>query len=585
MQTNVFKFLWKYLSKLKFLFLTVLLVISLGEIATRVALYYGSEIINTLTETGDRDAIFKQALFYSGLAAIFFFAKGLLLNMMIFLEARFLPVYMSKMAKDLFAYAHNHSTAFFAEEMAGNISGKIKTIIDNGYGIYYQVIWGGVSPLIALITSFAFIYSINVELSLIMLALNIVLIWILWKLSLRLAPYTEKRAKAMSEANGVLVDSITNASLVKNFSNYRYEKKHYFQSMKKAAYADRVETHQFGILFIGQGLLRSTLQAVFYALPIWYWYKGELNIAQYVLIQSLILTLSNIYNNISMNFLQFFKNYGGIKDGLRLLSQPCDVIDAKSAKEMKLVSAPIVFDQIMYHYKGSEPLFNEFNLSITAGQKFGLVGHSGSGKSTLVKLLSRYYDLQQGQIKIGDYDIAEVTQDSLRRQIALIPQDPSLFNRTIMENIRYGNLKATDEEVFAAAQKAYCHDFISALPNGYNSKVGERGVMLSGGERQRIAIARAVLKNSPILILDEATSALDSESEKFIQDSLKDLMKGKTVIAVAHRLSTLKEMDKLVVMDAGKIVEEGTHSSLLRKKGAYYNFYHMQAGGFLKDEE
>lgn len=585
MQTNVFKFLWKYLSKLKLLFFAVLLVISLGEVATRVALYYGAEIINVLTQTGDRYAVLKQALLYSGLAAIFFFAKGLLLNVMIFLEARFLPVYMSKIAKDLFSYAHNHSTAFFAEEMAGNISGKIKTIIDNGYGIYYQIIWGGVSPLIALVTSFLFIYTINVELSMIMLALNIVLIVVLWKLSLRLAPYTEKRANAMSEANGVLVDSITNASLVKNFSNYHFEKKHYFQSMKKAAYADRVETYQFGYLFIGQGLLRSALQAIFYALPIWYWYKGEVSIAQFVLIQSLILTLSNIYNNISMNFLQFFKNYGGIKDGLALLSKPCEVVDVSGAKNMELKNAAIDFENVTYHYKGNEPLFADFNLHITTGQKVGLVGHSGSGKSTLVKLLSRYYDIQKGEIKIGENDISKVKQESLRRNIALIPQDASLFNRSIMENIRYGNLKATDEEVFAAAQKAFCHDFISALPQGYNSKVGERGVMLSGGERQRIAIARAILKNAPILILDEATSALDSESEKYIQDSLKDLMQGKTVIAIAHRLSTLKEMDKIVVMDKGKIIEEGSHLSLLRKKGAYYNFYNMQAGGFLKSEE
>lgn len=585
MQTNVFKFLWKYLSKLKFLFFGVIVVLSLGEITTRVALYYGSEIISILGKDGDRYLLLKQALFYSGLAAVFFFAKGLLLNVMIFIEARFLPVYMSRIAKDLFAYAHNHSTAFFAEEMAGNISGKIKTIIDNSYGIYYQIIWGAVSPLTALATTFFFICSVNIELAMIMLVLNIALVLILWKLSRRLAPYTEKRANAMSASNGILVDSITNASLVKNFSNYHFEKKHYFGSMKKAAYADRVETQQFGVLFIGQGLLRSTMQAAFFALPLWYWYKGEVTIAQYVLIQTLILALSNIFNNISMNFLQFFKNYGGIKDGLELLAKPCDVVDIPKARNMKLENADICFNDVYYHYKGTEPLFEGFNLSIKSGEKIGLVGHSGSGKSTLVKLLSRYYDLQRGSIVIGGFDISQVTQDSLRRQIALIPQDPSLFNRTIMDNIRYGNLKAADEDVIAAAKKAYCHEFIERLPKGYESKVGERGVMLSGGERQRIAIARAILKNAPILILDEATSALDSESEKYIQDSLKELMQGKTVIAIAHRLSTLKEMDKIVVMDSGRIVEEGSHASLIRRKGVYYNFYNMQAGGFLKVEE
>lgn len=585
MPKNVFKFLWKYLSKLKFLFFSVLLVISLGEISTRVALYYGSEIIHVLESSGEKGPLLKQALFFALIAAFFFFAKGLLLNIMIFIEAKFLPVYMSRIAKDLFSYAHNHSTAFFAEEMAGNISGKIKTIIDNSYGIYYQIIWGAVSPLIALSTTFIFIADINMELAMVMLLLNIILIVILWKLSLRLSPYTEKRANAMSASNGVLVDSITNASLVKNFSNYHFEKKNYFQAIKKAAYADRIETQQFGVLFIGQGLLRSTLQAIFFALPLWYWYQGKLSIAEYVLIQTLILTLSNIYNNISMNFLQFFKNYGGIKDGLELLSKPCDVTDIKGAKPLLINNTEVSFDNISYHYKGSSPLFSDFTLKIKSGEKIGLVGHSGSGKSTLVKLLSRYYDVQQGKITISGEDISKVTQDSLRQNIALIPQDPSLFNRSIKENIRYGNLKASDEEVVAAAKKAFCHDFIEKLPKGYDSKVGERGVMLSGGERQRIAIARAILKNAPILILDEATSALDSESERYIQDSLKDLMKGKTVIAIAHRLSTLKEMDEIVVMDKGKILEKGSHKKLLEKQGAYYNFYNMQAGGFLKIED
>lgn len=235
-----------------------------------------------------------------------------------------------------------------------------------------------------------------------------------------------------------------------------------------------------------------------------------------------------------------------------------------------------------YHYKNSKPLFKDFNLEINAGEKVGLVGRSGSGKSTLIKLLSRYYDIQKGAVCIDGQNIAEATQDSLRRQIALIPQDPSLFNRTIIENIRYGNLRATDEEVFAAARQAYCDNFIRELPNGYDSKVGERGVMLSGGERQRIAIARAILKNAPILILDEATSALDSESEKYIQESLKKLMRGKTVIAIAHRLSTLKEMDKLVIMDKGKIIEEGSHGDLIGQNGVYAEFYNMQTSGFLK---
>lgn len=581
MTTSVWKFLWKYLSKLKVLFFGVLLSVLAGEFFVRLSLYYASKIVDVLASTGPKDVLLWSGLGLAGLASLFLLLKGLLLNVLIFIEARFLPVYMSRISKDLFNYAHRHSTAFFAEEMAGNISGKIKTIIDDSYSIYYTILWGFISPSIAVIISFAFIFNINVSLALVMLGLNFLLVWALYVLSRKLAPYSEARAKLMSEANGVLVDSISNASLVKNFSNFLYEKKHYFSFVRKAAAADRIENKQFGYLFIAQGVLRALLQAVFYALPVWYWYRGEINVGQFVLIQSLIAVLCNIYNMLSMNFISFFRLYGGIKDGLKLLSRPFEVVDAPNAHRLKVKVGQIDFKDVNYHYKHSDALFKEFNLHINAGEKIGLVGRSGSGKSTLIKLLSRYYDIQGGSICIDEQNIAEVTQKSLRAAIALIPQDPSLFNRTIMENIRYGKLRSSDEEVYAAAKKAYIHDFIMSLPEGYKSKVGERGVMLSGGERQRIAIARAILKDAPILILDEATSALDSESEKYIQASIRELMKNKTVIAIAHRLSTLKEMDKIIVMDKGKIIESGTHTELLRKKGLYHGFYDMQSQGFI----
>ena len=557
MTTSVWKFLWKYLSKLRILFYSVLFSVLAGEFFVRLSLYYASKIVDILAAEGPRRGLMLSALGFAGLASLFLFAKGLLLNVLIFIEARFLPVYMSRISKDLFNYAHRHSTAFFAEEMAGNISGKIKTIIDDSYSIYYNILWGFISPTIAVVISFAFIFNINVPLSLTMLGLNFLLIWALYVLSRKLAPFSEARAKLMSEANGVLVDSITNASLVKNFSNFLYEKRHYFSYVRRAAAADRLENLRFGHLFIAQGVLRALMQAVFYALPVWYWYKGEINVGQFVLIQSLIAVLSNIYNMLSMNFINFFRLYGGIKDGLKLLSRPFEVTDVPNARRLKVQEGRIDFAGVTYHYKHSEPLFNDFNLHIAPGEKIGLVGRSGSGKSTLIKLLSRYYDIQKGEISIDGQNIAEVTQKSLRASIALIPQDPSLFNRTIMENIRYGSLR----------------------------KVGERGVMLSGGERQRIAIARAILKNAPILILDEATSALDSESEKYIQTSIRELMKDKTVIAVAHRLSTLREMDRIVVMDKGRIVETGTHAALLRQKGLYHSFYDMQSKGFIKIDE
>lgn len=369
MTTSVWKFLWKYLSKLRILFYSVLFSVLAGEFFVRLSLYYASKIVDILAAEGPRRGLMLSALGFAGLASLFLFAKGLLLNVLIFIEARFLPVYMSRISKDLFNYAHRHSTAFFAEEMAGNISGKIKTIIDDSYSIYYNILWGFISPTIAVVISFAFIFNINVPLSLTMLGLNFLLIWALYVLSRKLAPFSEARAKLMSEANGVLVDSITNASLVKNFSNFLYEKRHYFSYVRRAAAADRLENLRFGHLFIAQGVLRALMQAVFYALPVWYWYKGEINVGQFVLIQSLIAVLSNIYNMLSMNFINFFRLYGGIKDGLKLLSRPFEVTDVPNARRLKVREGRIDFAGVTYHYKHSEPLFNDFNLHIAPGEK------------------------------------------------------------------------------------------------------------------------------------------------------------------------------------------------------------------------
>ena len=252
---------------------------------------------------------------------------------------------------------------------------------------------------------------------------------------------------------------------------------------------------------------------------------------------------------------------------------------------IETVTGEVTFDHVHFGYNPEQIIINDFSAKVKPGQKTAIVGPTGAGKTTMVKLLMRFYDVNSGAILLNDHNIKDFNRRELRDAFGMVLQDTWLFKGTIMENIRYGSLRATDEEVFAAARRARIHDFIMSLPAGYDSKVGERGVMLSGGERQRIAIARAILKNAPILILDEATSALDSESEKYIQTSIRELMKDKTVIAVAHRLSTLREMDRIVVMDKGRIVETGTHAALLRQKGLYHSFYDMQSKGFIKIDE
>ena len=282
-------------------------------------------------------------------------------------------------------------------------------------------------------------------------------------------------------------------------------------------------------------------------------------------------------------FVIFAEELGRSKQALSLISEKHEITDSQRAKSLVLTEGRIEFENVSFHYDQAEALFHNKSVIITKGQKIGLIGLSGSGKSTFVNLILRLFDLESGCIYIDGQNIQKVTQKSLRENIAMIPQDISLFYRTIMENIRYGRIEASDAEVISASKQAQCHEFIMQMKDDYQSLVGERGIKLSGGQRQRIAIARAILKNAPILILDEATSALDSLTESFIQDSLKRLMTGRTVIVVAHRLSTLSAMDRILVFDAGAIIEDGTHEELIRADGHYSRMWKMQAGGFLPE--
>lgn len=288
---------------------------------------------------------------------------------------------------------------------------------------------------------------------------------------------------------------------------------------------------------------------------------------------------------LGSDILHFSEITGNISQGLRIALAPKDILDKPNAKKLHVTQGRIVFDKVKFHYKNTEALFQNNSITIEPGQKVGLVGHSGGGKTTFTNLILRLYDVSDGRILIDGQDIRDVTQDSLHANIAMIPQDPSLFHRSLLENIQYGCVDASHKEIIAASKRAFAHDFITKLPEGYDALVGERGVKLSGGQRQRIAIARAVLKNAPILILDEATSQLDSITENQIQKSLWELMQGKTTIVIAHRLSTLLDMDRILVFDKGKIAEDGTHKELLKKNGLYKTLWDVQVGGFLVDNK
>lgn len=315
------------------------------------------------------------------------------------------------------------------------------------------------------------------------------------------------------------------------------------------------------------------------------WFNGSVSAGTVVLAQLYFLSVSTRTWRMGRAVTSIFKSFSNASEMVEILRQPLEVNDIAQPEKSKIKEGKIEFKNIHFNYENGENVFSDFNLTLPAGQKVGLVGHSGAGKSSLFRLLLRFMDLQKGQILIDGQDISQITQDDLRRAISFVPQDPILFHRSLLENIAYSDSNARKEDVIQAAKWAHAHEFIEKLPQKYQTLVGERGIKLSGGERQRIAIARAFLKKAPILLLDEATSSLDSVSEKYIQENLKKLMKGKTTLAIAHRISTIQQMDRILVMQDGKMVEDGTHETLLKKKGVYSTLWSHQSNGFLVEEK
>ena len=311
--------------------------------------------------------------------------------------------------------------------------------------------------------------------------------------------------------------------------------------------------------------------------------RGLVTVGDFVLILTISISIFQAIWFLSNQFVQFSEELGKCSQALTIITEPHAIVDVAHAKDLIVKSGKIEFHDVTFRYENHNKIFENTNVIIEAKQKVGLVGFSGSGKSSFVYLILRFFDIKSGQILIDNEDISQITRDSLRAQISMIPQDTSLFHRSLMENIRYGDIKASDEAVIAASKKAHCHEFICELPEGYDALVGERGIKLSGGQRQRIAIARAIIKDAPILILDEATSALDSVTERHIQRSLEFLMAGRTTIIIAHRLSTLSKMDRILVFDQGRIIEDGDHQALLRSQGHYAKMWQIQAGGFLPE--
>ncbi|HUV32549.1 MAG TPA: ABC transporter ATP-binding protein [Devosiaceae bacterium] len=406
----------------------------------------------------------------------------------------------------------------------------------------------------------------------------------------RLGRISEKQADARSLMTGRIVDSYTNISTVKLFSHSSGEERYARDAMDQFLVTVHRQMRLSTLRNSSITMLNMVLLVSLGWLGIWLWQQAQITPGGVAIAVALVLRFQGMSHWIMWEMSALFENIGTVRDGINSISLPRLVSDRPGAEPLGRVDGHIRFENVGFAYGQTRGVISDLDLDIPAGQKVGLVGRSGAGKSTLVNLLLRFYDVEQGRILIDGRDIAAVTQESLRAQIAMVTQDTSLLHRSVRENILYGRPTAPEALMLAAAKQAEAHDFILQLAdargrNGYDAHVGERGVKLSGGQRQRVAIARVILKDAPILVLDEATSALDSEVEAAIHSQLDRLMKGKTVIAIAHRLSTIAAMDRLVVMDQGRIVEDGTHRELLEQNGHYAKLWHRQSGGFISAGE
>jgi ATP-binding cassette subfamily B multidrug efflux pump len=481
------------------------------------------------------------------------------------------------------------SMSFYQDEFAGRVATKVMQT-----ALAVRDAWMTATDILAFITIYfltmlAVVGSFDLWLLLPFLGWLALYVGCLVFFVPRLGKVSAAQADARALMTGRVTDAYTNIATVKLFSHASREAgfaRASMQEFMQTAYAQMRLVSGFEIAnhALSMGLIASTAGTALFL-----WTHGDVGIGAVAAASAMALRLNGISHWIMWEMASLFEHVGTVQDGMRTLSLAHSVVDAPDAQPLRVTRGEIDFDQVTFAYGGRTPVVDSFSLHIRPGEKIGLVGRSGAGKSTIVNLLLRFYDLEGGAIRIDGQDIRGVTQDTLRAQVGMVTQDTSLLHRSVRDNIVYGRPGATDADMVAAARRAEAHEFILGLADakgrrGYDAHVGERGVKLSGGQRQRIAIARVMLKDAPILLLDEATSALDSEVEAAIQQSLYRLMEGKTVVAIAHRLSTIAAMDRLVVMDRGRIVEEGDHRSLLAQGGLYARLWAHQSGGFLGEE-
>lgn len=475
----------------------------------------------------------------------------------------------------------DHSHSLYQNHLSGSIANKINDVTNGIPNILNVIIDRFFSHVLALLIAIYMVGSIDLKFAIGFSLWIIIFLTVSIKLSKTAKRLSNKAAEVYSTTIGHIVDILSNITNVRFFGGKRFETNYLNKTYQASVNAQQIRD----CFFIKIHMIQESSFVIFQSICLWWLITGikskTVTTGDFVLIIILNISIINCLHSISRNIREFAESLGNIAQGFHIINSTVEIQDKEGARELIITKGEIFFENVQFYYSNSKPIFDNKTIKIHSGQKVGLVGYSGSGKSTFINLILRLFDVTQGRILIDNQDIRSVSQESLHKAISVIPQDPSLFHRTLMENICYGQINASSNEVIEAAKRAHAHEFICKFPQGYKTLVGERGIKLSGGERQRIAIARAILKNAPILILDEATSHLDSIIENKIQESLWNLMQGKTTIVIAHRLSTILHMDRILVFNKGKIIQDGKHADLVTEEGFYKTLWDTQVRGFL----
>lgn len=573
---------WQQIRKHKLSGLIVLFSVVGVSVTQTITPLFFKKLFDLLTQTQARDILIIQLIKVLLIIAAIRMIGWVFFRFVTFFITHFQTSIMADLSDACFKYLHKHSFAYFNDNFIGSLVKKVNRFVRAFEDITDKVFFNITRLIVEIIVILFVLTKRNIWLGLgiavwIMVFFIINLIFTKFKLR-----YDIARSEADSKATGLLADTITNNANVKLFGGYAREVKSFSKAVAEVKKLRALTWNLGNIYEAVQSFLTIILEIGIFYLVIQLWKVGILTVGDFVLIQSYVLIILDRTWDFGRVIQHIYENLAEAAEMTEVFSEPHKIVDIKNATNLKVPVGKIEFKDVDFYYHETRPILQNFNLNIQPKEKVALVGPSGAGKTTIIKLLLRMYDVSAGEILIDNQEVSRVTQESLWKNISMVPQDPILFHRSLLENIRYGLPSASQEDVIKAAKLAHCHEFIKDLPEGYGTYVGERGVKLSGGERQRVAIARAILHNAPILILDEATSSLDSESEKLIQDAIGVLIKGKTVLVVAHRLSTIMKMDRIIVVKDGKIAEQGTHSELLQKNGGLYDkLWKVQAGGFI----